>query len=162
MENPKLQYLPHIGYVSLYPFLLHLLPVDSSYLHNILDQLTDSELLWSNYGIRSLAKSSAFYNKRNTEHDPPYWRGAIWIHFNYLALRALHHYHSESNDTRLKERLMSAYSDLRFNVISNVERVFKETNTVWEQYNDIDGHGQYSSSFTGWSALVLLIKDELY
>ena len=44
------------------------------------------------YGLRSLARNAPLYAKSNTEHDPAYWRGAIWINMNYLTIAALHHY----------------------------------------------------------------------
>ena len=53
---------------------------------------TDDSLSTQPYGLRSLARNAPLYAKSNTEHDPAYWRGAIWINMNYLTIAALHHY----------------------------------------------------------------------
>jgi glycogen debranching enzyme len=74
-----------MGYLSLFPFLLELLPPDSPHLGAILDVLRDPEQLWSQYGLRSLSKSHPDFGQGEN-----YWRGPIWVQMNYLALRALH------------------------------------------------------------------------
>lgn len=33
------------------------------------------------------SRSASLYQRHNTEHDPPYWRGAIWANVNYLAVQ---------------------------------------------------------------------------
>lgn len=33
------------------------------------------------------SQSASLYQQRNTEHDPPYWRGAIWINVNYVTVQ---------------------------------------------------------------------------
>ena len=75
----------HKGYVSLFPFLLGLLPPDSPRLGHILNLIHDPEHLWSPYGIRSLSASHPLFGKGEN-----YWRGPIWVQMNYLALSALH------------------------------------------------------------------------
>jgi glycogen debranching enzyme len=75
----------HKGYISLFPFLLGLLPPDSPHLGAILDIVRDPDQLWSPYGIRSLSKQDPHFGQGEN-----YWRGPIWIQMNYLALSALH------------------------------------------------------------------------
>ncbi|KAF2710732.1 glycoside hydrolase family 63 protein [Pleomassaria siparia CBS 279.74] len=74
----------HKGYISLFPFLVGLIPADSPHLGNILHTLSDPDELWSDHGLRSLSKSDEFYH---TGED--YWRGPIWVNMNYLAVSQL-------------------------------------------------------------------------
>lgn len=148
------------GYVNLFPFLLEILDHDSVYLGKILENIKNPQMLWTDYGLRSLSRSSPLYQKRNTEHDPPYWRGAIWININYLTLKALYHY--GRLDGPYTELSRSIYDELRQNVIGNVFREYQRTGYLWEQYDDSTGRGKGCHPFTGWTSLVVLIMAEQY
>lgn len=75
----------HAGYISLFPLLTGILPASSPHLGAILELMRDPETLWSPYGIRSLAKNHPLFGK-----DENYWRGPIWMPFNYMALSSLY------------------------------------------------------------------------
>lgn len=161
LKDPELRFVDTtFGYVSLFPFLLQILKPESPKLSKILDDIKNPELIWTNYGLRSLAKTSPLYLKRNTEHDPPYWRGAIWINLNYLTLRALSHYSKTHGPYSNKAK--AVYNELRQNIIKNMAKEYRRTGYVWEQYNDKTGEGQRSRPFTGWSSLVVLMMAEIF
>ena len=152
--------IPEVGYVSLFPLLLNILDPDNPKLGKVLSDLRDPEQLWTPFGIRSLSKKSQYYNKYNTDVDPPYWRGPIWININFLALKALHKYSQLNGVHSLQAKQI--YNELRSNLIENVFKEYFRTGFIWEQYDDITGHGKGSHPFTGWSALIVLIMAERY
>ena len=125
----------HKGYLSLFPFVLELLPPTSPHLGHILDLVHDPEHLWSSYGIRSLSASHPEFGKGEN-----YWKGPIWMHINYLALRALHNvcwllwcfkqpfilfllqtYAAQEGPYQAKAQTI--YKELRRNVVDNVFKV---------------------------------------
>lgn len=161
LKDPELRFIDTtFGYVSLFPFLLQTLSSDSPKLGKILEDLKQPDLLWTNYGLRSLSKTSPLYMKYNTEHDGPYWRGPIWININYLAVRALHYY--ANSEGPYKNQALALYKELRQKIIKNIFKEYRRTGYIWEQYNDKTGEGQGSRPFTGWSANVVLLMAELY
>ncbi|KAK9301679.1 hypothetical protein QLX08_006092 [Tetragonisca angustula] len=161
MEDPTLRYVDSsFGYVSLFPFILQIIDPDSPQLGKVLQDLTNPDLLWTKHGLRSLAKISPFYMKYNTEHDAPYWRGAIWMNLNYLTVRATHYY--SNIDGPYKEEARKIYQNLRKNLIQNVFKQYKKTGYVWENYGDFHGEPKGSHPFTGWTSLVLLLMAEIY
>ncbi|KAL8106442.1 hypothetical protein AgCh_029997 [Apium graveolens] len=125
-----------------------------------LDLISDKAILWSDFGIRSLAKTSSLYMKYNTENDAPYWRGSIWINMNYLILSSLHHYTKENGPYR--ERAEKIYNNLRDNLVSNIVKNYQQTGYFWEQYDQETGKGKGARVFTGWTSLILLIMAESY
>ncbi|KAI6650664.1 Mannosyl-oligosaccharide glucosidase [Oopsacas minuta] len=159
-RKPKLQLVSHFGYVNLFPLLLRQLPADSQQLGDILSSLDNPDQLWTEFGLRSLSKQDPLYRKSNTPTDAPYWRGAVWININYLAVQALQHY--STTEGPHTQRAGELYSRLRINLITNVFNQFQETGYFWEQYDDVTGAGTGAHPFNGWSSLVLLMMAEIY
>ncbi|XP_022776307.1 mannosyl-oligosaccharide glucosidase GCS1-like isoform X1 [Durio zibethinus] len=160
LERPELKLVPHVGYVSLFPFIARIIPPESWILEKQLDLISNRSILWTNYGLRSLAKTSSLYMKRNTQHDPPYWRGPVWVNINYMILSSLRHYSLENGPYRDKARAI--YDELRHNLIRNVVENYHQTGFFWEQYDQKQGKGKGARVFSGWTSLVLLIMAEVY
>jgi mannosyl-oligosaccharide glucosidase len=99
VEESKL--VCHKGYISIFPLLLGLIPVESPHLGALLDMMSDPMHLWSDYGLRSLSKSDPFYSTGEN-----YWRGPIWINMNYLALSSLHKVHPLHGPLATKPRTL--------------------------------------------------------
>lgn len=156
----KERHVHRLGYVTLFPLLLRLLPPDSPRLARTLELLADPKRLWSRYGLRSLSKADAWYGRENAPGDKPYWRGAIWININYLAIAALHHYARVDGPAR--HRAHELYVELRDNVVGTVLDEWERTGCLWEQYSPDDGRGQRNHPFSGWSALALLALAERF
>ncbi|KAI9698018.1 MAG: Processing alpha glucosidase I [Candelina mexicana] len=140
----------HKGYISIFPFLVGLLPADSPRLGAILDLISDPEELWSDFGIRSLSKKDEFYK---TEEN--YWRSPVWINMNYLAVKQLLAYAQISGPHRKQARDM--YTRLRKNLVNVVYDNWEKTGFAWEQYDPETGLGQRTQHFTGWTSLVVKI-----
>ncbi|BFZ55096.1 Processing alpha glucosidase I [Savitreella phatthalungensis] len=146
----------HIGYVTLFPVLLGLLPADHPNLGYVLSSMRDEDQLWTPYGLRSLAKSDRYYR---TGED--YWRGPIWININYLALSSLYKNYI-AIDGPYRQQAQEIYRELRKNVVETVYQEWKRSGIFFEQYNPDDGRGQRTKAFTGWTSCIVNIMAERY
>ena len=159
-QGARLQHVRHLGYVSLFPLMLKLLPPDAPQLPHVLELLRDRSRLWSDHGVRSLSASDLWYGKENAPGDAPYWRGPIWVNLNYLLLGGLRHYADVPGPSQ--ERAATIYAELRDNLVGNMLDEWKRTGYFWEQYDPTSGAGARTHPFNGWSSLALLALAEIY
>lgn len=146
----------HKGYISLFPFLTKLMPVeDSEKIEDLVDLISDPDELWSDYGIRSLSKSDKYYGTGEN-----YWRSPVWIHMNYLVLDSLQYYQNAGDYSQeLKEKISSTYHQLRVNLVENVFNQWEKTGFVWENYDDLTGEAKGAKNFLGWTSTVAMIMN---
>ncbi|EQC28871.1 hypothetical protein SDRG_13381 [Saprolegnia diclina VS20] len=156
----RLQFVEHIGYVTFFPVFLKLLPLDSPKLRPLLAKL-ETHLL-TPHGLRSLSPYDVYYDRPNAPGDAPYWRGAIWMNLNYLALESFSFYAAEASDVSTRAAFADVYARLRTAVVSTILAEYERTGYFHEQYNDVSGKGQRCHPFTGWTALVTNILAERY
>lgn len=140
---------PHLGYVTLFPLMFGHLDGKSDEFFNLLRILSSTDELNSPFGIRSLSKSDLLYHSGDD-----YWRGHIWINMNYLTLRGLKLFYSESTE------VAELYNSLRNKIVSTVYNEWKRSGMFYESYSDIDGKGLKASPFSGWTSLIVNIITE--
>ncbi|KUI59419.1 hypothetical protein VP1G_06690 [Cytospora mali] len=154
-STAQYRHVCHLGYVSLFPLLTGLMKADHPNFPAVLDLLSDKSELWSPYGLRSLSRTDNLYRQ-----DEDYWRGAVWMNMNVLAvqrLRALGMEGQPKPPTPAQEKALSLAADLRDRVIKVVYKSYQRTGFVWEQYDDKAGHVRHSRAFTGWTACVIML-----
>ena len=168
--SPRHRFVDAFGYVSLFPIMLTIIEPESPKLEILLDKISDRNRLCSGAGLRSLSKSSWFFKKRNTEHDPPYWRGAIWMNMNYLTLRGLNYYARTAGPYQTKAQAI--FNNLKTDLIEMMWNDYRRSHTIWEHYDEVSeskrktqariAEGAGAHPFTGWSSLILLIMGDHY
>eukprot|EP00735_Rhodelphis_limneticus_P011998 TRINITY_DN5165_c0_g1::TRINITY_DN5165_c0_g1_i1::g.29373::m.29373 TRINITY_DN5165_c0_g1::TRINITY_DN5165_c0_g1_i1::g.29373 ORF type:complete len:823 (-),score=218.08,sp/Q80UM7/MOGS_MOUSE/35.28/2e-139,Glyco_hydro_63/PF03200.11/1.3e-221,Bac_rhamnosid/PF05592.6/4.6e-06,Bac_rhamnosid/PF05592.6/74,Trehalase/PF01204.13/2.9e-06,GDE_C/PF06202.9/4.2e+02,GDE_C/PF06202.9/0.03 TRINITY_DN5165_c0_g1_i1:57-2525(-) len=148
-------YVCNEGYISLFPFMLQLIPADSPKLGAALKLISDPDKIWSDFGIRSLSKQSPYYGRAED-----YWRGAIWVNLNYMTAAALKSYSEQ--DGPYRAQAAELYTALRTNLVRNIRQEYERTGFLWEQYAPDNGKGRRSHPFAGWTSLVVLVMAEMY
>lgn len=143
----------HEGYVSLFPLLLGLMDADHPNLPAVLDLVSDPDQLWSPHGLRSLSKQDNNYGR-----DENYWRGAVWMNLNVLAVLRLRDVGMAGvGPAAVRARVLGIAAELRERLVGTVAESWERTGFFWEQYGDGAGEGKGSRAFTGWTAAVILL-----
>lgn len=154
-ESAQFQHVCHQGYVSIFPLLMGLMKADHPHLPAVLDLLSDPHKLYSRQGLRSLSSEDHGYRK-----DEDYWRGAVWMNINVLAVQRLRAVGLEGHQrppTAVQEKALTIAAELRDRVVKTVHRNYQQTGFAWEQYDDKSGRGRHSRAFTGWTACVIML-----
>jgi mannosyl-oligosaccharide glucosidase len=147
LDGMASQHEVHRGYVALLPWILDPLGVSQKAKNGAL-RLLEELAKDSKCGARSLSKADIFSGRNDN-----YWTQNVWIHMQWLILRALK---SDDSDPVMQ----SIQKKLRKTVINCITESFVSTGTLWESYVPDTGSGKGQNPFTGWTALIVYILSD--
>ena len=140
---------PHLGYVSLFPLFLGLLPCDHPRAEKLLQALTPTKgELWSPYGVMSLSRKDPLFRQ-----GEDYWRGKVWANLNYLTLSAL--------QRCSLPQAQDAWRSLKGGFVEVVLGALQRQRFLMENFDPKTGEGKGAAPFAGWTALVALVAADL-
>eukprot|EP00928_Gymnodinium_smaydae_P036805 TRINITY_DN25675_c0_g2_i1.p1 TRINITY_DN25675_c0_g2~~TRINITY_DN25675_c0_g2_i1.p1 ORF type:complete len:980 (-),score=175.90 TRINITY_DN25675_c0_g2_i1:16-2955(-) len=151
-SNLKDSHSPHVGYVSLFPFLFGLLPSDSIWEQRMVDLLdpSGSSGLSTPFGVPSLSTKDPLYGAGEN-----YWRGKIWANINFLAISALER--AAAGSGPLAEKAKRVHATVREQFVSTVVNAYHKQGYFFENFDSKTGQGTGAAPFTGWTTSVVLL-----
>jgi len=137
---------PHVGYVSLFPLLLGLIPPDSAWARPILGALDPmgSAGLWTEHGVPSLSTKDPLYGQGEN-----YWRGKIWANLNFLAISAL--------ERAPREGARQLHGAVLRGFVETVVKAYHMQGYFFENFDPQTGQGLGAAPFTGWTTSAVLL-----
>ncbi len=114
----------------------------------------------SPYGIRTLSRSSSYYNNAIWGNPPRFgnmdvlttsnWQGPVWILLNYFMFHALHHYGFPKEAGHLANR-----------TIQLLARSLERIGSFTENFDAETGFPLYAQNFASWNILADTMRPDL-
>lgn len=122
--------------------------------------VVNEDHFWSPYGIRSLSKSSEYFNNavlgnpsRFGDHrriNESNWQGPVWTPINYFAFHALRHYGFTEEAGVLADRAVSVLA-----------KSLQIQESFSENFNSETGEPLYAACYASWNLLGDTLHDDL-
>ena len=120
----------------------------------------NEEHFWSQYGVRSLSRSSEYFNNavfgnptRFGDHrrmEESNWQGPVWIPINYFVFQALRHYGFAKEASILADRTVDVLA-----------KCLKVQGSFSENFTSETGEPLYATHYTSWNLLADTMHDDL-
>lgn len=120
----------------------------------------DDKHFWSPYGIRTLSRSSEYFNNAvwgNPSRFGDYrrmcesnWQGPVWMPLNYFTFEALRHYGFNEKARELAD-----------NAVATMANSIKTIGSFSENFHSETGQPLYAKNYASWNLLADVMHDDL-
>lgn len=142
IDSRNRSFIKRVSYNSFHPLFAHIASKDRAD-RFIKNYVLNPSKLWSDYGIRTLAKDDKDYNNVNIIKPYSNWQGPIWPIANYFAIQALLNYGYQKEAITVAKRVAKLCLD-----------DIAKTGGMHENYDSENGKPLAAPNFISWNLLV--------